>query len=92
MSQSYPFTATNNIIYDPTYYNTINHHELSISACEPSLAKVQPELDTAKDHTQVDANNSCQEELLDEWVLVKSKPQAKEISIDEGKQPLQHFP
>ena len=75
-------------------------NELSIALCGPSLTKTQPEQDTdlvPKDHALLDTNALCQDELLgaDEWILVEAKTQANddlEMPLEDGKQPLRHFP
>ena len=102
MSESHPTTATNNIRFDPTCFDNIGPcmNELSVALCRPSLTKPQPEQDTdlvPKDHAPLDTNALCQDELLeaDEWILVEAKAQANDdlkMPLEDGKQPLRHFP
>ncbi|KAL8797064.1 MAG: hypothetical protein Q9195_000835 [Heterodermia aff. obscurata] len=94
MCQSHPFTATNNIRFDPTYFDTVScrENELSIGISGPSLAASRPAPTTklfSKDHAQLDASFVCLDELpiADEWVLVETRAITKddlEMPVEEG--------
>ena len=93
MSESYPCTATNNIRFDPTYFDTTSRreNELPNELSGPSLATFQSKPIFPEDHVQLDASVRYQDELLgaDEWILVDTKAPAEndlEMPVEESKQ------
>ena len=98
MAESSPPTATKNLTFDPTCFDTVSRREkeLCTGLSGPGAAKMQPKYDAdllSEEFVQLDADVTCQENLFEdeEWVLVQANAPAKpdlDLLLDDGKQPL----
>ena len=101
MSESNPPTATKNLTYDPTCFDTVSRRkkELCAGLSGPDAANIQPEYDAdllSEELAQLDVDVTSQEDLDEdqEWVLVQANAQAKhdlDTLLEDGKEPLRHF-